>query len=214
MGLPVAVALGLTYSRSAWVGLAGGVAFLAIRRERRAALLLAIGVVGVLILPQTRAIVGRLGEAFTASDQASVMRLAEYRNAAEIIARYPLFGIGFGDAPFVDLAVGVSSLYLLIAEQMGLVGLACFLAIVSVVLVRSVRASPPRGSLEHGMLSGLEGALVAALVAGLFDQYFFSLAFPHMVGLFWLIVGLLVVASGQAYTGLNRRDDASREPLP
>ena len=32
-----------------------------------------------------------------------------------------------------------------------------------------------------------------ALVAGLFDHYFFNLNFPHMVGLLWLLLGLLVV---------------------
>jgi O-antigen ligase len=200
-GLPVAVALALTYSRSAWVGLAAGVTFLAVRRERWAAVLLGAGAAAVLLLPQGRAVVGRLGEAVTASDPATVMRLAEYRNAAEIVSRYPLFGIGFGEAPLIDLAVGVSSLYLLIAEQMGLLGLACFLAIVLVALARSITASPPRGSALYGMLSALEAALVAALVAGLFDQYFFSLAFPHMVGLFWLILALLVATSRRIYTG-------------
>jgi len=203
MGLPVVVALALTYSRSSWVGLAAGVAFLAIRRERRAAALLALGTAAVALLPQGRAVVGRLGEAFTASDPATVMRLAEYRNAADIISRYPIFGIGFGDAPFVDLAVGVSSLYLLIAEQMGLAGLACFLAIVFAALARSISTTPPRDSALYGMLSALEVALVAALVAGLFDHYFFNIAFPHMVGLFWLIVALLVVASHRQLTYLR-----------
>jgi O-antigen ligase len=195
MGLPVAVALALTYSRSAWVGLAAGVTFLAIRRERRAALLLGAAVAAVLVLPQGRAIVGRLGEAYTATDPATVMRLAEYQNAAGIIARYPILGIGFGEAPQVDLAVGVSNLYLLIAEQMGLVGLACFLAIVVAALARSLTTSPSYDSSVFGIHSALEAALVAMLVAGLFDQYFFSLAFPHMVGIFWLIVALLVVTS-------------------
>jgi polysaccharide biosynthesis protein PslJ len=195
MTIPVAGALVLTYSRSSWVGLAAGIAFLAIGRQRRAAWILALGAAVVLISPQGRAIVGRLGEAFAATDQASVMRLEEYRNAAEIISRYPLFGIGFGGAPTVDLAVGVSSIYLLIAEQAGLIALGCFLAIVLAALTLSTRARPPRDSGLHGMLSGLEAAFVAALIAGLFDHYFFNVNFPHMVGLFWLIVALLVVAS-------------------
>jgi len=200
IALPVAAALALTYSRSSWVGLVAGIAFLAVRREYRAALPLALGAAAVAFLPQGRAVLGRLGEAFTASDPASVMRLAEYRNAWDIISRYPIFGIGFGSAPSVDLAVGVSSLYLLIAEQMGLVGLGCFLAIVLAVLARSISVRPTRESALYGLLSALESALVAALVAGLFDHYFFNIAFPHMVGLFWLIVALLVVASRLALT--------------
>ena len=194
-GLPLAAALALTYSRSSWIGLAAGIAFLALGRERRAAWIIACGAAAVFLLPQGRAVVGRLGEAFGASDPATVMRLAEYGNAAEIISRYPIFGIGFGGAPSVDLAVGVSSIYLLIAEQMGLIALGCFLAVVLAVLARSVTTHPARDTALHGMLSGLEAALVSALVAGLFDHYFFNINFPHMVGLFWLVVGLVVVAA-------------------
>jgi hypothetical protein len=200
VALSLAGALVLTYSRSSWIGLAAGIAFLAFGRERRAVWILACGTAVVFLLPQGRAVIGRLGEAFGASDPATVMRLAEYRNSAEIIARYPIFGIGFGGAPSVDLAVGVSSIYLLIAEQMGLIGLGCFLAIMLAVLARSITTRPARDTALHGMLSGLEAALVGALVAGLFDHYFFNINFPHMVGLFWLIVGLAVVASRLAAT--------------
>ncbi len=195
IGLPAAIALALTYSRSSWVGLAAGIAFLAVGRERRAAVLLGLGGAAVALLPQGRAIVGRLGEAFSASDPASVMRLAEYRNAVEIISRYPIFGIGFGGAPSVDLAVGVSSMYLTIAEQMGLLGLGCFLTIVLAALSQSISARPSRDAPLYGLLSSVEATLVAALVAGLFDHYFFNVVFPHMVGIFWLLVGLLAVAS-------------------
>jgi hypothetical protein len=37
----------------------------------------------------------------------------------------------------------------------------------------------------------LLAALVAALVSGLFDHYWASTVFPHMVALFWLCCGLL-----------------------
>jgi hypothetical protein len=48
------------------------------------------------------------------------------------------------------------------------------------------------------LLVGLQAAVLAALVAGLFDHYFFNLRFPHMVALFWLLLGLLVTATGLA----------------
>jgi len=38
-------------------------------------------------------------------------------------------GVGFVGTPDIDIYLGVSSLYLLIAEEMGLVGLGVFLAI-------------------------------------------------------------------------------------
>lgn len=216
MALLVAGALALTYSRGSWVGLAAGIAFLALGRQRRAILILATGFAAVLLLPQGRAIIGRLGEAFAATDQASVMRLEEYRNAGEIISRYPMFGIGFGGPPTVDLAVGVSSIYLLVAEQMGLVALTCFLGVVFAVLVSSWRARPATESALHGMVGGLEAAFVSMLVAGVFDHYFLNVNFPHMVGLFWLIAGLLAVTSRLSRwerPGMRRRREAGEGVL-
>jgi O-antigen ligase len=262
LGIPVLAALPLTYSRSAWVGLAAALGFLAVFRERKALALVALGAAALVALPQGRTVLSRLQSAIEGSDRASMMRLDEYRNALEIIERYPVLGIGFGGPPDVDLTPGVSSLYLLIAEQMGLVGLACFLAAVGVALWTSFRAmafplgrgpvprrdrwdllspavvrstGPPyrmkgRGNVGRpnphlaeqiagiagpvpasgngsqvspgsspealpGMLSSFQAALLAALIAGTFDQYFGSVRFPHMVALFWLLVALLLVAS-------------------
>jgi len=206
IGAPVALALALTYSRSSWVGLAAGLAFLAVGRSRRAGFVLALGAAAVVLVPPARAFIGRLGEAVSATDPATVMRLAEYGNALQIIARYPWFGIGFGSAPSIELAVGVSSVYLLIAEQMGLIGLACFIAIAFVALARSVGTRPVRDSRLHGLLAAVEAAFFAALVAGLFDHYFFNINFPHMVGVFWLVLGLLVVASRLASVAQERSE--------
>ena len=44
----------------------------------------------------------RLALGFQFQDPASVMRLAEYSNALDIIGRYPLFGVGFGTAGELD----------------------------------------------------------------------------------------------------------------
>ena len=106
-----------------------------------------------------------------------MMRVEEYGNAIAIISRYPFFGIGFGGPPLVDLRVGVSSLYLLIAEQMGVLALICFLVVAFGILARSSRLRPSPDGALHGMFSAVEAGLVAALVAGLFDHYFFNLNF-------------------------------------
>jgi O-antigen ligase len=193
MGIVMAAAIALTYSRSAWVGLAAGLAYLAVVKERRLLVVGALALGGLLLLPQTQPFVGRFTAGLELRDQATLMRLDEYRNALAIIGQYPLFGIGFGEAPSIELSVGVSSLYLLIAEQMGLVGLATFLVLILVAAVDGLRLHVPRASPRWATVSGLQAALVGALVAGLFDHYFFNLRFPHMVALFWLLLGLLSV---------------------
>ena len=58
----------------------------------------------------------RVVEGVQFRDQANQMRLAEYQNAIEIIRNYPVFGIGFGQAPQLDLVAGVSSIYLALAD--------------------------------------------------------------------------------------------------
>ena len=54
--------------------------------------------------------------------------MGEYANAITLLQRYPLLGIGFGLSPDIDVTAGVSSVYLLVAEQTGLLGLGAYLA--------------------------------------------------------------------------------------
>jgi O-antigen ligase len=170
---------------------------LAILRYRRlwlgllpAALLLALTPVG-------RALYGRVLSGFAGQDKAAAMRVDEYRNALEIIQQHPLIGIGFGSPPAIDLAPGVSSQYLTIGEALGLPALVLYLGLLAYLLVRAARAllfeRPPAA--QQSALGALLAALVAALVAGLFDHYWSSPVFPHMVALFWLLAALLYRAA-------------------
>ena len=93
--------------------------------------------------------------------------------------------------PDIDLDLGVSMLYLIIAENMGLVGLAIFVAVVGGFLgmvFRSWRRGYDEG--REALLLGLGGAVLGALVSGIFDHYWFNMTYPHMTVLFWLFVGL------------------------
>lgn len=90
----------------------------------------------------------RLASGLRFEDQASLMRLAEYQNALDIIGRYPAFGVGFGTAGELDLTTGVSSIYLTIAERTGLLGLLLFgVAIVAffVAAIPAIRYSGDEG---------------------------------------------------------------------
>jgi len=121
----------LTFSRGAFAGLAAACLFLGAIRYRR--LLIALVVVGllILILPQTQTYVQHFIAGTRVQDLATQMRVGEYKDALTLISRYPWFGVGFGGAPSIDLYIGVSSVYLLMAENMGLVGLGAFLLIMA-----------------------------------------------------------------------------------
>ncbi|MBI3964937.1 MAG: O-antigen ligase family protein [Chloroflexi bacterium] len=125
-------ALALSLSRAAWLGCAAAAAFVGGLRDRRIWLALAALPLVLLLGAGDGAdqYFGHLLSGFAARDRAAAMRLDEYREALRIISDYPLFGVGFGSAPSVDSFVGVSSVYLQMAEYMGLSGLAVFAAIV------------------------------------------------------------------------------------
>jgi polysaccharide biosynthesis protein PslJ len=186
--------LALTYSRAAWVGLAVAVLYVGTFRYRRAWLVAACVGLVLVFVPQGNAVLTRFLEAFGGRDPATALRLVEYRTASELIGQYPWFGVGFGAGPNVELFLGVSSLYLLIAEEMGLVGLAVFLAIVGTLFVRGLRGlTALREPRDQGLALALQASLAAALTSGLFDHYFFR--FPHSLALFWLYAALFWLAA-------------------
>ncbi|MEI2691268.1 MAG: O-antigen ligase family protein [Anaerolineae bacterium] len=188
------LALYLTYSRSAMLGLATAIAFIALLRYRKLLLLGVGGLLLLLLLPQTQEYVARFVAGIQGQDLATQMRFGEYRDALRLISRYPVFGVGFSGVPDIDLYLGVSSVYLLMAENMGVVGLLAFLSAMTiffVMVLRTARAGISDDRRE-ALLLGLSGAIAGVLVSGVLDHYLFNLAYPHMVSLFWIYVGLAV----------------------
>lgn len=203
----VAVCLVLTFSRGAMAALAVALAFIAALRYRRMLGVLALGAVVILLLPVTQEYVAHFARGLLGQDLATQMRFGEYKDAFTLIGRYPVLGVGFAGAPEKDIYLGVSNAYLLIASKMGLVGLAAFLVVMTVVFAwalarrRAVYADERLASIWLGALAGL----AAALAVGVVDHYFFNLAFQAAGALFWIFVGL-----GLAATRLAAR--SPREP--
>ncbi len=192
----VGLALLLTESRAAWLGAAVGIVLLAVSRYRRLiapliALSIAAAAFGV-----GAGYLSRLTGGLRGQDAATQLRYREFANALQLIRDYPIFGVGFGDAPSINLQTGVSSVYLTVAERAGLVGLALFLVVLVSLVTRLIRgalranADDPFGELTLAIAA----ALVAACIAATLDHYFFNLGFPHMAAIFWTVAGLGEVA--------------------
>jgi O-antigen ligase len=211
------ICLLLTFSRGAFVAIGTALLFLGVIRYRRLLPVLGLAAALILILPQTREYILHLQAGFLVQDQATAMRLGEYKDALTLISRYPWFGVGFGGTPSIDIYIGVSNVYLLIAEEMGLIGLGSFLLVMGVFFAIAWCAwrRMERGSDLEPLLLGLGGALLGAMVGGLVDHYFFNLDFPHSVSLFWLYTALTVVTirlSEEA--GAKAGDRETAETLP
>ena len=192
MVLVDALCLYLTYSRGSMAGLAAGLGLLALIRYRKLIPIMLAGAILLALLPQTQDYIGHFVEGIMLQDLATQMRLGEYKDALLLIARHPWIGVGFVGTPEGSLYIGVSNVYLLIAEEMGLIGLSVFVLILVLFFRQVFRAWPEvrrQPDLEP-ILLGVTAAIAGILVGGLLDHYFFNLAFPHSVSIFWLYLGL------------------------
>lgn len=190
------IGLGLTISRGTMVAAALAVLLISVLRYRKLLPWIAAAVILVLVLPWTQAYIAHFIEGIQLQDLSMQMRVGEYKDAFILIGRYPWLGVGFAGAPDIDIYTAVASMYLTIAERMGLIGLAVFVAIAVVLLVRfwRWRKAAERSPDLEPLWYGIHAAIIGGLIAGLSDRYFFSLDFHHSVTLFWLIVGLATAA--------------------
>jgi O-antigen ligase len=185
----------LTYSRGSMAGLAVGLGLLALIKYRKLIPVMLVTGVLLLLLPQAQDYVQHFVEGIQLQDLATLMRLGEYKDALNLISRHPWIGVGFVGTPEISLYIGVSNVYLLIAEEMGLIGLGVFLLIIFLFFRRAWLAWPQvsEGEGLEAILLGLIASVAGILVGGLLDHYFFNLSFPHSVSIFWLYLGLGMV---------------------
>ena len=194
----VALALVLTFSRASMLAFAIGVVFIAsFKGYRRYLVLLALGAALLLILPQTRAYIERFTQAFTASDLATQMRLGEYNDSLDLISQYPISGVGFTGTPEIDLYTNVASMYLIMANQIGLVGVGLYAVTIAGVFIYGWRA---RQLAQHmpeleAIHLGYHAALLTALLNATADLYFFRLDFHASITSFWMVVALALASS-------------------
>lgn len=191
----IAVASAVSVSRSALIGILVGVIVVALSFPARVkvalgaaaiALVIAVGILMPGLLGTTRALFTGL-----ADDPSATSRTGSYGIAADLLSHFPLLGKGFGTLlPRYHI---FDNQYLQLAIELGVVGLAAFLAL---LLTAAVSASSARNRASHGIDRQLSQALVAAtLAAGLQLAFFDGLSFPMAAGLLFLVAGLAGAAS-------------------
>ncbi len=200
LALFLLLCIGLTYSRGAWLGFLVGLIIIAgykiIGLSKRAKVLsmsliivLAIGV--SFLLPST--IKGRV-ESIGTIEGSSLFRLTLWQEALDIIEDFPLFGAGLNTYMAVSSRYSTPAggqgefyphnAYLHMAAEIGLVGLVCFLWILTSwyrLVTQALRKD------ADPLLLGLVSGISAFLVQSFFDVNFYSL---RLVVLFWFMLGL------------------------
>ncbi len=198
----------LTYSRGSLLGVVAGLGLMSLLRYRKLIWLMLVAAILVAVLPQTQLYVERFVEGIQGEDLATQMRFGEYKDAFELISRYPLTGVGFFGTPDIDVYVGVSSVYLLLAQQVGLMGAGLYVLVGAayiVVILIALHRLPKAHSMEAPLL-GYGFAILGAMVGGVFDHFYFNLTFIHIAALYWLVMGL-----GTAAVLLSRAEAVARE---
>lgn len=207
----VTVGLFLTFSRASILGFALGLSFIGVMRYRRYIPVMIAGGLLLLLLPQMQIFVERFVQAFTGADLATQMRLGEYSDSLRLIRQYPIFGVGFTGTPAINYYSDVASTYLIMANQIGLVGVAIFAVTIIAVFAYGLRAWPyARSHIELDSIHlGTHAALLSVLVNAVADHYFFRIDFQASVALFWLIVALALTSSHLAHESTV----AKKQPL-
>ena len=191
------IALFLTYSRTAMTALLAAMTFVAVIRYRRVFWVIAATILLISFLPLSQQYVSHFTDVIKGQDLATSMRFGEYKDALILINRYPAFGVGFGGTPDADIYLGVSSAYLLLSEQVGLIGFSSFTIVIATVFIWGIKHRLDALT-NNGLASqwlGIYGALLATTIIGLFDHYYVNLEFQSSQTCFWVIVGLALAVT-------------------
>ncbi len=177
--LLIAVALLLSYTRNAWVGLAAGLVLIAAVWRPKA--LYAYPVIAVLLLVLLpRPVVDRFVSIFDLSQPSNYDRLCMVVSGTQMVRDRPALGVGLGmvkrryplyraeDAPRWRVP-HLHSNPVQIAAERGLLGLAAYLAIVATAVVRAWRMLRRCTGADFAALAGSLLAVIGVTVAGLFE---------------------------------------------
>ncbi len=173
------VALLLSFTRNAWVGLAAGLALAALLWRPRALLLLpSVALVAGAALPH--AVRARAVSIFDLREPSNHDRVCMIRSGLEMVAARPVAGVGMGmvepaydefrlPSATRDRVPHLHCNPVQIAAERGLLGLAAYLALLGVFAARCRTVLSVGGHPAFPMVAGCLLAVVGVSVAGLFE---------------------------------------------
>ncbi len=201
------VAIFLSLTRNAWVGLAVGMLLLAAVWRRR--LLLAYPVLAVIIwLAAPRAVIDRAMSSFDLRQHANYDRLCMVLSGVQMVRDYPWFGVGLDmvprlyplyrrdDAPRWRVP-HLHNNFLQLAAERGVAGLAAYVWLLAAFFATTWRALPRLTGPARARVAATLVAVAGITAAGLFE-YNFGDAEVQYLTLILLGAGVAAAGSGEA----------------
>lgn len=199
-GAVLLLALLLTLSRGSLLGVvAGSFAMMTARGlSRRTIGVVAFGAVILLVVvPLLLPLAGEYGK--LSLDRSALQRLVAWQRALTLLFDYPWLGIGFNTSGFVQLrygwvgrgnsSFGLDGGLLFVAALTGVVGLACFIGLLTTI-IRSARRtwSQPMASPQHTAVAyAVVGSVVGVTVQATFAN---TLLLPLVMAPCWVLWSL------------------------
>lgn len=174
------VALALTFTRSAWVGLVAGIGVLIVLKDRRLFAAIPL-VVALTILVAPTSVTARMYSMFDVNDPSNKDRVAMLESGVEMVRDHPLTGVGPDMVKWVykeyrqpwavnELNVHLHNVPAQIAAERGLPALFLWIGFIVYLgrdLIRRVTTSR-----QPSLAAGGLAAVAAMLAAGLFEYNF------------------------------------------
>ncbi|MFZ5918586.1 MAG: O-antigen ligase family protein [Chloroflexota bacterium] len=215
----ITLAMGMSWSRGAWIGLAAAVATVFAARSRRTAAILAglVAIGGLLILlgsfqrlppalaqrltdflPYVRPFDVR-GVELTDANFAVVERMAHWQAGWQMWTEHPWRGVGIGNYEPVYPAYAIApwdaplghahNIYLNVAAEMGSIGLLAYLLLWGTAFWQTIRFVRHTDGWARGVGIGVLGVLAHLSVHNFFDNLFVHNIYAHLA----LLLALLPV---------------------
>lgn len=174
------LALGYTYSRGAWIGVAAGIFFLAFLRDKRLAVPVVAGALAAPILKPS--IINRFTVLFSPEYMEASERFGRifvWSKSVELITRFPIFGIGPGMFKYYVynkfgwVAYAAENYFLQIGVEAGLLGLFAFLWFLltffkySLAILKGTWGNKAEDPFTRAVIIGAMGGTVAVAVHNL-----------------------------------------------
>jgi hypothetical protein len=199
-----AVAILGTYSRSAWLLAAIGVAVFAAllgrsfwtRQRAIAACIIAVAALGA----ASPLIVSRLGASEQGNAKSTQVHAHTMNLALKLAARHPVTGVGLGgygryadQPPLISSSV---STYLTVAAELGIPGLLLLVAAIAVTAIAAITTTLRSKAAERALLAGLLAAFVGLAGANIIGEVW-------MNDFQWVLFGSLLAVTSQPRLSLR-----------